>query len=165
LDFCHIARWFPAFDLLNLGFLHLDFLSAYLDSEVVDFSLFKLALVNVEVEVILSQDSEHFSDEFPVSLQVLFFSFIQFSLSMHCYVIHVDCEGSTGNLLAEYSVHHGLEHSWWVGEAEEHHLWLEESSVSYECHFMLVLFDYLDSVVPPIDINHRDKFGVTYSVD
>ena len=41
--------------------------------------------------------------------QVLFFCFVRLSLGVDRYVVHVDCEGSTGDLFAEYGVHHGLE--------------------------------------------------------
>jgi len=42
------------FDFLDFGFFHADFLSAYVDSKVVDFALLELTLVDVEVQVVLS---------------------------------------------------------------------------------------------------------------
>ena len=44
--------------------------------------------------------------------QVLFFCFIWLSLGVDRYVVHVDCEGSAGNLFVEYCVHYGLERGW-----------------------------------------------------
>ena len=54
LDFCHVAWWFPVYDFFNFGFLYMDLLSSYMDPKVVDLGLFKLALINIKIKVVLS---------------------------------------------------------------------------------------------------------------
>ena len=44
--------------------------------------------------------------------QVLFFCFVWLLFGVDHYVVHIDCEGSVGDLFAEYGIHHGLECGW-----------------------------------------------------
>jgi hypothetical protein len=60
------------------------------------------------------------------------------------------------NLFMEYYVYHSLEGGWWVGESEEHDCRFEQSLIGYESCFVPVLFDDLNYVVPPADIDCGD---------
>ena len=86
--------------------------------------LFEFALVDIEVEAVLFKDGKYFIDYFSVVLQVLFMHLSLPWARMHSHVIHVDGELSTGYLVAEQGIHHGLEGRRRVAESEEHYGWL-----------------------------------------
>jgi hypothetical protein len=75
---------------------------------------------------------------------------------MDRYVVHVDCEGSTHDLLMEYCVHYGLKYSRGVGESEEHYHRFKESLIGYECCLILVFRYNLGHVVSLTDVDHGD---------
>ena len=96
---------------------------------------------------------------------MLIFCFVWLFLRVHCYVIHVDSEPSLGDLFVEHGVHHGLEGGWRVGQSEEHYRRFEESPVGDKGGFMSVLFNDLDRVVPPLDVNTGDELCISQVVD
>ena len=96
-------------DFVDFGLFYFDMSSAYSDSEVVDFALFELAFFNVEVQIMVPKDGEHFSDQSSMSFTVLFLGFIRLLFHVDRYVIHVYHEPPLCDLLLEYGVHHGLE--------------------------------------------------------
>jgi len=71
--------------------------------------LFELALIDVKVKAVLFEDGEHFVNYFSVAFQMFFVHFSFPWFRVHGHVIHVDGELSTGYLVAEQHVHHGLE--------------------------------------------------------
>ncbi len=74
----------------------------------VDVRLLKLALIDIEVEVVLFKDGKHFIDYLSVTFQVFFVCFSLPWRCVHRHVVHVDGELPTGYLVVEQHVHHRL---------------------------------------------------------
>jgi hypothetical protein len=53
----------------------------------------------------------------------------------------------------EYFVHHGLEGSWAVGEAEVHEQWFEENSFCSECSLPLIVCLNANIISSPLYID------------
>ena len=73
------------------------------------------------------------------------------------YIVHVNANGSTKEFVLSYDgakdvIHHCLEGSWGVSEAEEHDSWFIEAVACFEGSFVFVTLLDADIVIPPANI-------------
>ena len=85
--------------------------------------LFEHALLWVQVQVICLQSFKYPSYELSMTFQVVFVALPRSGPRVDGYVVHIYGYTFFINEVAEYRVHHGLEGSWGVGQAEEHDCW------------------------------------------
>ena len=71
---------------------------------------------------------------------------------MDQYIVHVDCDMSSGNQIFEQVVHHGLEGGWGICETEKHDQWFKGSFGCFENRLPLVSFFDPYVVIPPSHI-------------
>jgi hypothetical protein len=76
-------------------------------------------------------------------------------------VIQVDDNNAFGNEFPKDIIHHGLERSRAIGQAEKHHKWFEEASIGSEGCLELVSFLYSDIVEAPPNIHFGKVSGAS----
>ena len=77
-------------------------------------------------------------------------------------VVHIDSDISFVNQFAKDEVHHRLECSRGVREAEEHDHRLEQASIGFECGFPLISIANANIVIPPSNIKfHKECRSAT----
>jgi len=104
--------------------------------------------------------SEHF-----MPFAMLGVRFVRAWFGVDGNVVHIDREPTLGNFPMEYCVHHHLESSWRVGEAEEHNCWFKESLWGEEGSFPLVSIFDVNIVVSPADIKLSEQGASTEAVN
>src|SRR6266481_4706719 len=105
--------------------------------------MFKLALLCLEVELVVTED---FQDKTGDALKLLE------SLREDQDVIHVDADDPISNQLCKDIIHHCLECGRTVCQAKEHHQGLKQATVGAECSLPLISFMDSDIVVAPLNI-------------
>ncbi|KAG5349395.1 hypothetical protein C0989_004193 [Termitomyces sp. Mn162] len=115
-------------------------------AEVLNPGLFKLALLQLEVELV---PVEVFQDE--MSDPMVF---------LQCFgvdedVVKVHAHYTLHNEVQEDVVHYGLEGGWAVGETEEHNKWLKQFLVLEGCLPLISLLN-VHIVVTPLDIQFSE---------
>ncbi|KAG5328927.1 hypothetical protein C0989_010280, partial [Termitomyces sp. Mn162] len=125
-------------------------------AKVLDLSLFKLALLQLEVELVLA---EVFQNEMSDPMMFL-----------QCFgvdenVVEVHAYHTLYNEVPEDVVHHGLEGGWAVGETKEHNKWLKQSPVGPEGHLPLISLLNVHIVVTPPDVQFSEVLRALKVVD
>jgi len=112
LNFSDILGLVPFFNSVNLCLLHLycSFYNTY--SQEIEVVLFKDALFWIEMKVIDLQPFKYSLDQLSVLSYMFFMHFSFLRSCMYGYIVHVDCDMSFIDEVAEYGVHHHLEGSW-----------------------------------------------------
>ena len=87
-----------------------------------------------------------------MSLTMLRVRFALLLSSVNCHVVHINREPTLGHFVRKDGIHHRLEGSRGVREAEEHDRWFEQSLVRDKRGFPLVAISDSDIVVPPSDV-------------
>ncbi|KAG5336895.1 hypothetical protein C0989_011634 [Termitomyces sp. Mn162] len=116
-------------------------------AEVLNLSLFKLALLWLEVELMLVEVFQDKTSDLMVFLQ-------HFGIDEN--VIKVHAHYTLHNEVPEDVVHHSLEGGWAVGETKEHVEWLEQFPVGPEGHLPLISFLNVHIVVTPPDVQFSE---------
>ena len=80
-------------------------------------------------------------------------------------VIHINDKPSFCDHIPEGVVHESLERCWGVGKSEEHYSWFKKSLVHDEGSFPLVAICDVNIVIPPVDIELGEQFGILELVD
>src|ERR1700679_937593 len=74
-------------------------------------------------------------------------------------IIQVDDNNAFGNEFPKDIIHHGLERSRAIGQAEKHYKWFEEASIGSKGCLELVSFLYSDIVEAPPNIHFGKVYG------
>jgi len=139
----------PFRDSLDLDGVHFDRTVANEDSKVFDLPLMEFTFLRFEKEVELFQLVEDMIDPEFVEGVIIFRG--------NDHVVHVDTKPALCNFFLEDVVHHCLEGSGRVGQAEEHHRRFKEAFASLECSFVLIAFLDTNVIISPANVKLREE--------
>ncbi|KAG5336756.1 hypothetical protein C0989_011889 [Termitomyces sp. Mn162] len=122
-------------------------------TKILNPGLFKLALLQFEVELVLSEAFQDKASDPMVLLQ-------HFSVDED--VIKVYTHYALHNEVPEDVIHHGLKGGRAVGESKEHNKQLEQSPVGLEGSLPFVSFLDMHVVVAPLDVQFSE---VSYTLE
>ena len=86
------------------------------------------------------------------------------------YVVHVNANGSTEKFVLSYNqakdvIHHRLEGSWGVSEAEEHNSWFKKAVTRFKCGLVFVALFDANIVISPANIQFSINVGASQVCD
>ncbi|KAG5350172.1 hypothetical protein C0989_012409 [Termitomyces sp. Mn162] len=125
-------------------------------AKVLNLGLFKLTLLQLEVELVLVEAFQDKMSDLTVFLQ-------HFGVDED--VIEVYAHYTLCNEVLKDVVHHGLEGGQAVGETKEHDEWLKQSLVGLEGCLLLISFQNVHIVVTPPDIQFSEVLHAMEVVD
>ncbi|KNZ76364.1 hypothetical protein J132_10643 [Termitomyces sp. J132] len=125
-------------------------------AEVLDLGLFKLALLQLEVELVPVEAFQNETSDLMVFLQ-------HFGVDED--VVEVHAHYTLCNEVPEDVVHHGLKGGWAVSETKENNEWLEQCPVGPEGCLPLVSLLNVHIVVTPPDVQFSEVLHTLEVVD
>src|SRR3981189_277427 len=156
LDLLFVGRGRPLQHTSYLYWVHFDLVVRDDNTKVFDASLFELALLVSEVQLMTSQPFHNHAGNRPMFFQC------------RCEdedVIEVDGDNTLGDEVLEDFVHHCLEGRRAVGQSKVHHKRFEQTAISSKRRFPFIAFFYPHIVIPPADVKLGEVLRAFESVN